>query len=437
MIKYTTPSLNAKPIPPNTEQGAIELAHRVQLKLNEMMMITEYILDRRWRSILTMASSNLYNAQKTTWMLMKNLENEKIRESVHKRQERMRRPQQAQNQYQQNVHNRQSMQYQNNNNYDSHNQTMNTPQHPPPQNNQNNNNNMHNNINSSLHEIRDISSHDLINDLDSSITAPRMAMNTDIIEQNKQNDQNNINKQNMNDNMNMNQSQMSTKSKSGSVDSSSSINSTSHLAQKYSASFSGQEPEIDEYGLPILPDKSKYKAVAMEYCQKMGWKRPVEATQCVGVGYRATVTFGKPGKEKSASGDGLRQKNAIYEAYIKLLPIVIPKGSAIELIIKWVPGYKKQEKVSTATVAQSGQSIMKHPKSVLLEWAQKNSIAPPKTQFSEFADSARNMRIWTAKVTFCGKTIESKGSKKKDAESKCFQELLKHVMNGGITKHKQ
>ena len=47
------------------------------------------------------------------------------------------------------------------------------------------------------------------------------------------------------------------------------------------------------------------------------------------------------------------------------------------------------------------------------------------------------MRIWTAKVTFCGKTIEAKGAKKKDAESKCFQELLKHVMSGGIKSHKQ
>merc|ERR1712154_100966 len=208
------------------------------------------------------------------------------------------------------------------------------------------------------------------------------------------------------------------------------------IAVKYAASLTGAAPEIDANGLPILPDKSKYKAVAMEYCQKMGWKRPIEAAQSVGAGYRATVTFGEPGKEKSEYGDGLRQKNAIYEAYIKLVPIVISKRSAIELMIKWVPGYKKHEKVSTATIAQSGQSITKHPKSVLLEWAQKNSIAPPKTVFSEFADSVRNTRIWTAKVTFCGKTIESKGSKKKDAESKCFQQLLKHVMEGGITKHK-
>merc|ERR1719410_1723018 len=72
------------------------------------------------------------------------------------------------------------------------------------------------------------------------------------------------------------------------------------------------EPEIDDNGFPILPDKSKYKAVAMEYCQKMGWQRPLETTQCVDSGYTAIVTFGEPGKAKSESGNGLRQKDAIY-----------------------------------------------------------------------------------------------------------------------------
>eukprot|EP01084_Bolivina_argentea_P089920 162120_1 len=326
---YTTPSLNAKPIPPNTEHGRNELTKRVQLKLNEMMMIEEYMLDPRWQSILTMASSALYNAQKTTWMLMKNLETEKVREKMRQKQEEM--------------------------------QNRSAPMH------------------GQYAVNNDSASVILVNNADD-----------DVKECDAQ---------------------------------------TGILEEKYISLLSGKEPDLDAYGLPILPDKSKYKAVAMEYCQKMGWKRPIEAAQCVGTGYRATVSFGKPGNEKEAAGDGVRQKNAIYEAYIKLVRIVIPKICAIELMIKWVPGYKKQEKVSTATIAQSGQSIMKHPKSVLLEWAQKNSIAPPKTTFSEYADSSRNMRIWTAKVTFCGKTIESKGSKKKDAESKCFHELLKHVMN--------
>eukprot|EP00488_Nonionellina_sp_1-RS-2012_P000958 TRINITY_DN1525_c0_g1_i1.p1 TRINITY_DN1525_c0_g1~~TRINITY_DN1525_c0_g1_i1.p1 ORF type:complete len:104 (-),score=28.09 TRINITY_DN1525_c0_g1_i1:515-826(-) len=102
-----------------------------------------------------------------------------------------------------------------------------------------------------------------------------------------------------------------------------------------------------------------------------------------------------------------------------------------------VPGYKKKETVMQAIIADTGQSVMKHPKSVLLEWAQKHGMAPPKTSFSEFSDSARNMRIWTARVTFGGKTIEAKASKKKDAESRCCQELLTFVMKRDIGSHEQ
>merc|ERR1712154_559757 len=105
---------------------------------------------------------------------------------------------------------------------------------------------------------------------------------------------------------------------------------------------------------------------------------------------------------------------------------------------KWVPGYNQKAKITTTTtMVHSGRPIMKHPKSVLLEYALKNCIAPPKIIFSAVADTARNITIWTAKVTFCGKTAESNGVKKKDAESNCFRELLKHVMNGSITKNKQ
>merc|ERR1712154_608597 len=128
---------------------------------------------------------------------------------------------------------------------------------------------------------------------------------------------------------------------------------------------------------------------------------------------------------------GLRQKSAIYEAYTKLVPVLIPKGNAIGLMMKWVPGWKQKIASPTATV-HSGRPIIKHPKSLLLEYALKNCIAPPKTIFSEFTDDARNMRIWTAKVTFCGKIIESQGAKKKDAECNCFRELVKYVINGSI-----
>ena len=131
--------------------------------------------------------------------------------------------------------------------------------------------------------------------------------------------------------------------------------------QKYASSLAGAKPDVDSHGLSILSDK----AVAMEYYQKMVWKS-----------HRG---FGKPGKERRESGDGLRQKNALCEAYIKLIPTVIP-------------------------IHSYGQC----------------------TQYAHLDD----------KVTFCGKTIESKGGNKKYAESACFQQLLKHVMNGGITQYK-
>jgi len=159
----------------------------------------------------------------------------------------------------------------------------------------------------------------------------------------------------------------------------------------------------------------------------MGWKKPFETTQCIGVGYRAIITFGEKGKEKTKSGIGVRQNSAIYEAYIKLIPIVIPKQSAIELMIKWVPGYKQ-----LICYSDSSHSFKKHPKNTVFEWALKNNIAPPITIFSKFKDSVKNMKIWTAKVTFCGKTVASKASKKKDAERQCFAELVRYIMDGSI-----
>ena len=206
---------------------------------------------------------------------------------------------------------------------------------------------------------------------------------------------------------------------------------------QFGGSFHGKEPDVDCHGLPVLPDKSKYKAVAMEYAQKMGWKRPLERSQCIGSGYRATVSFGPTGSEQSASGQGLRQRTALYAAYYQLVPRVIPRRPAIELLLKWVPGFVKEEAVMTTAPNPGGQSMMKHPKSVLLEWAQKNNLAPPKTKYAEFADATRNLRVWTATVVFCGMTVESRAHKKKDAESKCFQVLLNHIRTGGITRHSQ
>ena len=99
------------------------------------------------------------------------------------------------------------------------------------------------------------------------------------------------------------------------------------------------------------------------------------------------------------SGDGLRQKNALYEAYIKLIPTVISIHSAIELMAS--PVHKEALRRQRPCCGQC-------------------------TQYAHLDD----------KVTFCGKTIASKVSKKKDVESAYFQQLLKHVMNGGIAQYK-
>ena len=152
----------------------------------------------------------------------------------------------------------------------------------------------------------------------------------------------------------------------------------------------------------------------------------MNAPQCVGRGFRVTVSFGKAGREKSESGDGRDKRSAIYAAYQKLVPRIIPKSVCVELMNKWVPGYRKADnsRVSTSMPAGvGGHAVMKHPKSVLLEYANKYSFAPPKTNFSDFCDSSRNVRVHTARVTFYGKTVECQSSQKKDAEKKCFQQL--------------
>merc|ERR1711933_509869 len=233
-------------IPPNTEHGRIELSSRVQLKLNKMMKNTEYTLDPRWQYISWLASSHLYNAQKTAYILLKNLEIKKIKKIIPKIS------------------------------------IISPPVSP------NNAISPH----SKLHKIDEEKEEDSISSFDSFDAA-----NFHKIDEEK-------------------------------------CENTMGLQNSLKL-------EIDEHGLPILADKSKYKIVATEFCQKMGWKVPLETTQCVAVGHRAMVTFGETGKEQTKSGKGLRQKDAIYEAYIKLVPIVIPKEAAFELMIKWIPGYKK------------------------------------------------------------------------------------------------
>eukprot|EP01084_Bolivina_argentea_P199796 341791_1 len=144
-----------------------------------------------------------------------------------------------------------------------------------------------------------------------------------------------------------------------------------------------QYPEKDEYGyqVPKLQDKSKYKVAALEYCQKMGWARPTESAQFVEDKFEGTVSFGEPGKEHSASGEGSKQKNAMYDAYMKLVPLVIPKQNYINLIAKW--------------------SITQHPKTAFLRWSQEKGVVVPKPQFVMDA----TLRSWSCRLKWRGKII--------------------------------
>ena len=89
---------------------------------------------------------------------------------------------------------------------------------------------------------------------------------------------------------------------------------------------------IFNYILPELTDKSKYKRIAMIYCQKMKWKQPSETIRSlIKQGYRATVSFGDDNNQKTVTLDGNRKKETIYDAYYKLIPQLIPKSAALEL----------------------------------------------------------------------------------------------------------
>eukprot|EP01083_Nonionella_stella_P035399 96587_1 len=273
-VEWTTPLLNAQPIPPNTAIGRTELAKRVELKLNAMMMVAQYMLDARWKVILAMAASSLYHGQRTAWMLMRNLETDKIRENVRNR----------------------------------------------------------------------------------------------------------------------------AKARSGTV-----LDTLDSL-----------KVALDEHGLPIFVDKSKYKTIAITYCQKMAWKRPYESTEPTATGFTATVCFGPQGKEESACGEGQRIKNALYGAYRQLALRVIPKPNALRLMIKLVPGYKKPKADKPA-------------KTRILEWAQQKKIAPPRSDFTELVDSSRGTREWCARVSFVGQVFESRGPRKKEAEFDCYSALVRYL----------
>ena len=362
--KFTTPELNAKPIPEDTAEGVIELRCRVQAKINAMMSCAVYMLDPRWTSILTISANMSYASQRLAWMLMKALETEKIQQFACERQLKFHQKQRREQQRLQ------------------------------------------------LHQ------HQTLRMFGHGATTATFVSNASNAGQNQ---------------LALAQPPMVVRNEEPAP---TQINvADDHMYRRYENCFRGARPKLNAHGLPVLPDNSKYKMVALECCAKMGWNCPVETTQLVASGFRATVLFGRPGHEKSESGDGLNRRAAIYVAYEALVPRVIPKAVCIEMMMKWVPGYTKGRKVDQVLMSQpQGQNIMKHPKMVLFEWAAKNSLARPKTTFSEAVDWERHLRWHTARVTFCGKTVEGKASRKKDAEEKCFQQLLTYVLSGGIGK---
>ena len=192
------------------------------------------------------------------------------------------------------------------------------------------------------------------------------------------------------------------------------------------------EPEKDRFGLPLLKDKSKYKAVGKEYCQLKGWSRPIEQTQNIDIGFRATVTFGDSKHLASASGDGLSKKAAIYDAYKKLIPSVIPRHIAIQLMIKFVPGFDAPKSKVLVVANTNFGNPPKHPKSLVIEWANKHNVEPPISRFGEEIDHHKDAKKWKVKVNFMGQTVTRIANKKKDAELLGYQQLFDMIKKGII-----
>eukprot|EP01083_Nonionella_stella_P225685 802089_1 len=383
-LQHTTPELNAKPIPPDTEEGRRQLTVNLQLKMNAMHVIDAYKGADEIPNAMSLMEAGLYGAMVTAWESLINLENNTIKQiesnKINKRNDI--KMQQADAVLARSVHQLRSQ----------------PPSHAA----------------HASQPIQPIKQVDNVNRFNENVAAAAMGLNNNMIPEAEIL----CGRQQANDNQSL--SPRSVNAYGGTPGGFPSMD----LAH-------AQHIDKDEHGLPILPDKSKYKAVALEFCQKMGWKKPTEVQQYSpsGIGYRGTVTFGKPGKERSASGEGTKQKSAVYDAYMKLVPVVIPKHTCQGLMAKWLPGYVKQKKVCTSTMGDGGQSITRHPKSIFLEWSQKNGEVSPKPEFEEFSDASRNMRVWSCRLVWKEIEFVQKGAKKKDAESQCFQELLHYVMN--------
>ncbi len=98
------------------------------------------------------------------------------------------------------------------------------------------------------------------------------------------------------------------------------------------------------------------------------------------------------------------------------------------MLAKWLPGYEEDKQVDLAVPSATGSMVMKHPKSLLIEFSTKNKIPPPKTTFSE-DNSIEDRKFWIARVQFSGKVTEARSTKKKDAELEAFQKMMRLVIS--------
>eukprot|EP01083_Nonionella_stella_P075925 206650_1 len=83
--------------------------------------------------------------------------------------------------------------------------------------------------------------------------------------------------------------------------------------------------------------------------------------------------------------------------------------------------------INQSVVKKKPKKGGQHPKTRVLEWTMKNTMAPPKIVFSEFTHASSDMRIWSGRLSFCGATFECKGRTKKHAAYKCYSQLCSHA----------
>eukprot|EP01083_Nonionella_stella_P140252 429599_1 len=79
-LQHTTPELNAKPIPPDTEEGRRQLTVNLQLKMNAMHVIDAYKGADEIPNAMSLMEAGLYGAMVTAWESLINLENKTIKQ---------------------------------------------------------------------------------------------------------------------------------------------------------------------------------------------------------------------------------------------------------------------------------------------------------------------------------------------------------------------